>query len=60
MTKSKWYLVFVVLVFISVITLFNVNSAWSDDHNAHAAFIIIGIGVGLLAIGSLYKAAITD
>lgn len=55
MTTNKWWIVTVVSAFASVISFFQVNSAWADAHHFNAGWVFIGIATGLAACYSLYK-----
>lgn len=57
MTQSKWWISTVVFAFASVISFFQINSYWADQHNFNGIFGWLGIGIvtGLIAIYSLYK-----
>lgn len=52
MTTKKWYLLMTVAAFISVISFFQINSFWADNHkfNGIAGWLGIGILFGLVAI----------
>lgn len=55
-TKTAW-VVLVIAAFASVISFFQVNSAWADAHNFNTGWIVIGVVTGLVAIGCLIKVA---
>lgn len=57
-TKTSW-VILVVAAFLSVISFFQINSAWADAHNFNTGFILIGIVLALVAIGCLVKVAKT-
>jgi hypothetical protein len=46
-----------IFAFISVISFFQVNSAWADDHNFNTGWKVIGAITGLIAIYCLTKTA---
>jgi hypothetical protein len=47
---KKWFIVMAILAILSVISFFQVNSAWADEHNFNTGWKIIG---GILGIGTL-------
>ena len=51
----KWFVVMTIFAFASVISFFQINSAFADKHNANTAFLIGGIVLGLVAVYSLIK-----
>lgn len=56
--QNPWYIAMVVAAFVSMISFFNINSYWADQHhfNGIAGWLGIGILFALLAIFFLYKA----
>jgi len=56
MTVAKWYTVLVIAAFASVISFFNINSAFADAHKVNGLFKIAGIIFGLVAAYSYYMA----
>jgi hypothetical protein len=54
--KSRW-ITFVVSSFVSIISFFNISSAWADKANANSALVIIGVVAGLIAIAFFAVAA---
>ncbi len=56
---NKNFLAAVIFAFASVVSFFQINSYWSDNHHFNGFFGWMGIGVvsGLAAIYFLYKTA---
>jgi hypothetical protein len=52
---KKWFAAMVVLAFASVISFFQVDSAWADANNFNTGLKIAGTVLGLGAIFSLFK-----
>ena len=52
---NQWFMVMTVLTFMSIISFFQIQGAWSSDHNFNGLFGWLGIGIvtGLGAIGAL-------
>lgn len=52
-----WFGIMVVFAFASVISFFQINSWWADQHDFNGIFGWLGIGIvtGLVAVFSLYK-----
>jgi hypothetical protein len=55
---NPWYGYMVLTAFASIISFFQINSAWADEHkfNGLAGWLGIGIATGLAATFFLYKA----
>ncbi len=53
---NKWFGFMVIAAFVSIISFFQINSAWADEHNFNGKWLVIGIVFALVAIFSLYKA----
>lgn len=53
---NPWYGFMVIAAFISIISFFQINSAWADKHSFNGKWLVIGIVFALVAIGCLYKA----
>lgn len=53
----KWFMFMVISSFISVISFFNINSVYGDEHHFNGVFGFLGIGIvfGLVAIFCLTK-----
>lgn len=51
----KWFLIMCGFAFASVISFFQINSAFADKHNANTVFLIAGIVLGVAAIFCLLK-----
>lgn len=51
-TAWQWFMVVAVFAFGSIISAFQVNSAWSDAHNFNGLFGWIGVSIvlGLIAL----------
>lgn len=58
MNFKKWYLLMVVFAFASVISFFQIDSAWADENNFNGfkGFLGLGIVFGFLTIFSYLKA----
>jgi hypothetical protein len=56
-TQQQWFIIATIFAFASIISFFNISSAWADenDFNGLAGFLGIGILSGILAGFSLYK-----
>lgn len=56
-TGSNWFHFMVVFAFISVISFFQIDSAWADANNFNGFFGWLGIGIvtGCVAIYGLYE-----
>lgn len=54
--KNPWYFWMVVAAFIAVISFFQVNSWWADQHHFNGWWKVIGIFFGVVAIAFLIKA----
>lgn len=57
MRAHKWMILTAIFAFISVISFFQVNSAWADAHNFNTGWKVIGAVTGLVAIFFLTKTA---
>ncbi len=60
---NPWMPFMALFAFGSVISFFNVNSAWSDkigQPKGNRTFIIVGVVLGLVAIFCLYKLVTTS
>lgn len=57
MTTKTWWGITVVFAFASVISFFQINSYWADQHhfNGIAGWLGIGIVTGLIAVFGLYN-----
>lgn len=57
MNTKKWFAAMVVTALLSVISFFQINSAWADKNNFNGFFGWLGIGIvlGLAAVYCLYK-----
>lgn len=55
--SKQWFIFMTVFAFASVISFFQIDSAWADDHNFNGLFGWLGIGIltGFVAIFGLYK-----
>lgn len=53
-TKTAWVVV-IIAAFASVISFFQINSAWADKHHFNTGWLVIGIVAGIVAIISLIK-----
>lgn len=53
MNTKKWFAVMVVCAFISVISFFQINSYWADQHKFNGIFGWLGIGI-LFAIPAVF------
>lgn len=55
----RWFTAMVVFAFISIISFFQIDSAWADAHkfNGIAGWLGIGIVFAIAAIYCLYKAS---
>lgn len=58
-TGGQWFIFMVVFAFASVLSFFQINSYWADQHNFNGLFGWLGIGIvtGLAAVFGLYKTA---
>jgi hypothetical protein len=58
LTTKQWFLLMVFFAFASVISFFQIDSAWADENNFNGfkGFLGIGIVSGFLAILSYLKA----
>lgn len=56
-TSKQWFIFMTVFAFASVISFFQIDSAWADAHDFNGLFGWLGIGIltGLTAIFGLYK-----
>jgi hypothetical protein len=54
-TKT-WWAITCIFAFASIISFFQINSAWADDHHFNGIFGWSGLGVifGLVALTGLY------
>lgn len=59
---NPWMGWLVVSAFISVVSFFQINSAWADAHHFNGLFGWLGIGIvfGLAAVYCLYKVVTTS
>jgi len=57
---NPWFGFMVIAAFVSVISFFQINSAWADEHNFNGKWLVIGIVFALAAVGCLYKAKTTS
>lgn len=57
MRAHHWMIITVIFAFISVVSFFQVNSAWADAHHFNTGWKVIGAVTGLVAIFCLYKTA---
>lgn len=57
MRAHKWMILMAIFAFISVISFFQVNSAWADAHNFNTGWKLIGTAAGIAAIFCLIKTA---
>ena len=60
---NPWHIASSVVAFISVISYFNINSAWADkigQPKGNTIFLVVGIVGTLLAIGLMIKASKTS
>jgi hypothetical protein len=57
LTAKQWYIVAVLLAFVSFISFANINSSWADEHNFNGWIGFFGLGIlsGLLTILSLIR-----
>jgi hypothetical protein len=57
LSAGQWFIVTAILAFGSVISFFQINSAWADAHDFNGIFGWLGIGIvaGLAAIFGLSK-----
>ncbi len=55
MSTKKWFAVMTIAAFLSVISFFQINSYWSDQHNFNSGWTIIGVVFGLSAIFGLWQ-----
>lgn len=55
----RWFGGLVVFGFACIISFFQINSAWADEHNFNGIFGWLGLGFlfGLIAAFCLYKVA---
>lgn len=55
----KWFGLMVVFAFASIISFFQINSYWADQHKFNGIFGWLGIGIvtGLVALFCLSKVA---
>ena len=58
-TAKKWFALMAIFAFASVISFFQINSAWADEHNFNGILGWLGLGIlfGLVAVYCLYKVA---
>lgn len=58
-TAKKWFALMAIFAFASIISFFQINSAWADEHNFNGIFGWLGLGIlfGLVAVYCLYKVA---
>lgn len=54
-TAKKWFAFMVVAAFISVISFFQINSAFADKANINGLFTVGGILFALIACYCLYR-----
>jgi hypothetical protein len=56
-SAGHWFIFMTVFAFASVISFFQINSYWADQHDFNGLFGWLGIGIvtGLAAIFGLYK-----
>jgi hypothetical protein len=56
-STKRWFGTMVAFAFASVISFFQINSYWADQHNFNGFFGWLGIGIvtGLVAAFCLYK-----
>lgn len=57
MRAHHWIIITVIFAFISVISFFQINSAWADAHNFNTWWKVIGVVTGIVAIICLIKTA---
>lgn len=50
LTSSQWFIFMAIFAFASVISFFQINSAWADEHNFNGLFGWLGIGLVSAAI----------
>ena len=50
LTSSQWFIFMTIFAFASVISFFQINSAWADEHNFNGLFGWLGIGLVSAAI----------
>lgn len=57
MTTKIWFALMSVFAFISIISFFQINSYWADQHNFNGLFGWLGIGLltGVVATYCLYR-----
>ena len=58
-STKQWFIFMTVFAFASVISFFQIDSYWADEHNFNGidGWLGIGLATGLLAIFGLYKAS---
>lgn len=54
--KNPWYIAMAVAAFISVVSFFQINSAWADANNFNTWWTVIGVVFGVATIFFGYKA----
>ena len=59
---NPWFTAMVIFAFASIISFFQIDSAWADAHkfNGFVGWLGIGIVTGLVAIFCLYKVSKTS
>lgn len=53
----RWFTAMVVFAFISIISFFQIDSAWADAHKFNTGWLVIGIVAGVAAVFCLWKAS---
>lgn len=56
-TAKQWFVFMAVAAFLSIVSFFQIDSAWADAHHFNGLFGWKGIGIitGLVAVFGLYK-----
>lgn len=50
MSTKTWFIIMTILAFGSVISFFQINSAWADRDNLNGLFTAAGVVLGVLAV----------
>ena len=54
-STEKWFIIMVVLAFLSVGSFFQINSSWTDAADLNWLVTVTGVAFGLAAVYCLYR-----